>query len=428
MKKTIVIVGCGYVGLTLGVTLAAKGCEVVFIEKDDEKRRKLGHKKAHFFKQGMDQLINKIYQDRDPPIYSSIESAIDNETLISAETIVCITLGTPFALESETTDTSQIFNIFTELERLSFCKATYMLRSTVNIGFTSLLQKRFPWIEDLAFCPERTVEGKALKELLVLPQIIASSNEKTRKEIEVMFMQLGVSCLQAESFEVAEAVKLINNTYRDFKFAFSNICSDLCHHHAISSADVMRLANTSYPRSEIPSPGLVGGPCLEKDPHILTSQINSIGAFLVKSARNYNHGYPGMKLFQFDLRAKIDCSSKILLVGLAFKSSPITDDVRGSLALDVILNLKNKNVAEENITCIDPCVTEIDTFPSLQICDIDLDFNLSNYTHVIICNQYPAFLARFLQKTKDVANQARPAILSFVHVEGLVSREMDLIA
>ena len=428
MEKKIVIVGCGYVGLTLGINLAAKSCDVIYIEIDEDKRTTLLNRQAHFYEEGANELLNRIYFKQPPPVFRSLAQAVEQCSLQANETIVFVTLGTPFSYETQAANTDQIDEVFRELEVEDFGDATIILRSTVSIGFTRLLTLRFPWLKNVAFCPERTVEGKALQELLELPQIVATANQNTSEDVAKVFGRLGVSCIQMSSFEAAEAVKLINNTYRDFRFAFSNIISDICQYHGISSLEVVSAGNVSYPRSDIPEPGLVGGPCLEKDPHILTTNLNTIGASLIRNSRNFNHEYPTFKLAQFNTTSGISEYSRVLVIGLAFKSAPLTDDLRGSLSLQVIANLLNLNVREQRIVGIDPCVPKIPRYPNLKIQKHINDTDLTDFSHIIVCNKYPEILLAMVDQLSILDLEVRPAVLSFVHLENFQAAGKDLVA
>jgi len=68
MRDQILIIGCGYVGLTLGLTLASKGYEVVYVEKDSSKRELIKGRRAHFFEEGIEDFFSSIYQSSTPKV------------------------------------------------------------------------------------------------------------------------------------------------------------------------------------------------------------------------------------------------------------------------------------------------------------------------------------------------------------------------
>lgn len=426
MRDQILIIGCGYVGLTLGLTLASKGYEVVYVEKDSSKRELIKGRKAHFFEEGIEDFFSSIYQSSTPKVAATVAEAVDLLAGNLENIVLFITLGTPFSLQLQSCNTLPILDVLKEVANSNLVEPIICLRSTVSVGFTSTISMLFPALRNIAFCPERTIEGNALNELLVLPQIVSSSNALAKNKVSEIFQSLGVECLYASSFEAAEAVKLCTNTYRDFKFAFSNIFSDLCGQYNLSSQEVRFLSNSSYSRSEIPEPGLVGGPCLEKDPHILASSINSISAHIILQCRVFNQTFPVFKMREYLEKSPITRSSRILIIGLAFKSHPPTDDTRGSLSVNIISAILQQGSATlEQIRCYDPLVKILPEFRDLSISNSLNDTSRDEFSHIVICN-IPSLTSQhvyeFLSKTSFIPQ----SIISFVHLDGIIKGSTDL--
>ena len=126
-----------------------------------------------------------------------------------------------------------------------------------------------------SFAPERTAEGKAIIELKTLPQIIGGINKDSVNATSAIFRDVTSSNIIVDSLESAEMVKLLNNSFRDYIFAFANKVSQIASNFNIDIVKTIRAANEGYIRDPIPlpSPG-VGGPCLTKDPHIFASTLN----------------------------------------------------------------------------------------------------------------------------------------------------------
>ena len=106
-----------------------------------------------------------------------------------------------------------------------------MLRSTVPVGTTrglvrSLLENgsNMKAGEDfhLSFTPERTVEGQAMDELISLPQIVGGLTPRCCERAVHFWQTLTDTVVTVESLEAAEMVKLINNSFRELSFSFSN--------------------------------------------------------------------------------------------------------------------------------------------------------------------------------------------------------------
>ena len=88
--------------------------------------------------------------------------------------------------------------------------------------------------------------------------------------VDGLFRELTSTIVDVGSLENAEMVKILNNTFRDVKFAYANEMTLICKELGLDMIKLVQAANQVYVRDEIPvpSPG-VGGECLSKDPYIL---------------------------------------------------------------------------------------------------------------------------------------------------------------
>ena len=123
----------------------------------------------------------------------------------------------------------------------------------------------------VAFAPERTIEGAALKELKENPQIIGGYDDISASKAITFFNKFSPTVIKVSSLEAAELSKLIDNAYRDNKFAFINQFVPLAEKLKIDLSNVVDAVNQGYAKNNIPKLPSVGGTCLYKDPHILVS-------------------------------------------------------------------------------------------------------------------------------------------------------------
>ena len=233
-----------------------------------------------------------------------------------------------------------------------------ILRSTVPIGTSRNLVKTI--LEEvsnlkcgfdfhLSFAPERTAEGKAIKELRSLPQIIGGFNKDSLEATAALFRDLTPMIVKVDSLEAAEMAKLINNSFRDYVFAFSNQCAKIANEFNIDIFKTIKAANDGYVRDPIPypSPG-VGGPCLTKDPFILASAAikKDINGEIFKNSRLVNESMFSFVFEKIKLQVKNigkDLNKcNILICGLAFKGYPETSDLRNSTAIEIANIFKGK--------------------------------------------------------------------------------------
>jgi UDP-N-acetyl-D-mannosaminuronic acid dehydrogenase len=194
----------------------------------------------------------------------------------------------------------------------------------------------------LAFCPERTIEGKALEELKELPQIIGGLDEESVDMAFDLFKKVTNTTIKMSSLEAAEMVKLLCNSYRDMTFAYANEVALICEKIGLDPFELIKSANIGYDRSKIPLPGFVGGSCLEKDPYILADCIDKTGykAKMIATSREINESIVPYVIEK--IKRKVSKEGKIFVSGIAFKGKPDTDDLRGSVAIKVIEELKKE--------------------------------------------------------------------------------------
>ena len=135
--------------------------------------------------------------------------------------------------------------------------------------------------------------------------------------------------------ESSEMCKLLDNTYRDTIFAYSNQMALLSEKIGLNLSQLIDKVNIGYERNKIPkpSPG-VGGPCLTKDPYILNYNFKKAGlrADVSMSARKINELMvysivKKVKRFLKNTNKNIK-TSKIFILGLSFKGNPETSDTR----------------------------------------------------------------------------------------------------
>jgi UDP-N-acetyl-D-mannosaminuronic acid dehydrogenase len=337
----IAIVGLGYAGLTLAVSLAEVGFHVVGWEVDPLIRSNLQKGISHVYEPGLESLLSAQLADRRFIIP-------DSGTAIRDCHVYIITVSTPYQ------DGAANLNF---LRQAIETTAPYLkpgdlviLRSTVPVGTcrtvvrktieSSTAVKVGPDIS-IAFAPERTVEGRALEELRTLPQIIGGFDQWSLESASRIFSRLTSTVVHMKSLEEAELVKLINNASRDLSFAFANQIAEICEQYNHDAFRVIEAANLGYPRNPVafPSPG-VGGSCLKKDPYFMAALCPSHLPDLLSIGRRINESMPE-RVSQRVTRAlkevgKPPSSVQVFILGFAFKGDPETTDLRDSPTLQLV--------------------------------------------------------------------------------------------
>jgi UDP-N-acetyl-D-mannosaminuronic acid dehydrogenase len=335
----VVIIGLGYVGLTLAVHMANRGFKIHGVDKSDEVISDLDKGRAHFFEKDFDPIVKTIIQQGTLTYQKTIPPS-------NCKRIFIITVGTPVddngqvSLNSIREVTASITGALNEGDMV-------ILRSTVEVGITREIVKteldRTGKNYLLAFCPERTIEGKALEELATLPQIVGGIDKDSTDAAARMFKQLTKEVIIVDEVEEAETAKLVNNAERDVSFAFANEVAMLCESRGINVENVIHAVNYRYPRSDVKLPGLVGGPCLAKDTYILAEGFKEYGVTpaIAIASRKLNESLAVIPIKRIinKLQDAGTPINRIGIVGLAFKGQPPTSDLRGSLVIDIIRTL-----------------------------------------------------------------------------------------
>ncbi len=338
-NKRVCIVGMGYVGLTLAVVMAECGFEVYGVEINPDTLAKLKLGESHFFELGLQARLRRQYR------LGTLKFVSPDETE-PCETcqVFILTVGTP--LNDEYVPRMDM------VERSGKWVADVMpknsliiLRSTVRLGTTENvvlpILKASGKTFHLAYCPERTVEGRALEELRSLPQIVGGLTDADAWRASRIFQRLTPTTIRVSTLKTAEIIKLLDNSFRDLFFAFGNEVALLAEAAGLDGIEVIKAANTGYERTNIAKPGFVGGPCLEKDPHILQHSFKGLDyePRLIATGRQLNEELPTIvtnMILDWVNKNKVPHDMKITICGLAFKGRPETDDLRGTPAKLII--------------------------------------------------------------------------------------------
>lgn len=340
--RTVCVVGMGFVGLTLAVSLAEAGYLVRGIERDPEVRARLRAGEPHFHEIGLAPLLRHHLERKNLVIAEDFDS-------LSAD-VYTIAVGTPIGNDKKPvlSDVREAaLAIGARLKRGDLV----VLRSTVPVG--ACRDVVAPLLEQasglgrgvdfsLACAPERTVAGRAVDECKTIPQILGGLDAQSLRRAAALFGGITPTLVRVSSLEAAEMAKLVNNVYRDVSFSFANEFALVCDRLALDAVEVIQAANEGYPRDRVPlpSPG-VGGPCLTKDPYIYASVANRAGVRVELPAigRAINDRMPAhclSKIEAFCRRVGKDpARCKLLILGLAFKGEPETSDVRESPSVEL---------------------------------------------------------------------------------------------
>lgn len=395
MHRHLCVVGMGYVGLTLALVLADEGYLVSGVDMDDSRVAALQAGESYIHETGLPELLREQI---------NVNLRVGKEIPESADVFI-ISVGTPVESKGGKHTPSMRYlveateGIAGRLKRGNLV----ILRSTIPVGTCRNVVKELLETGSglkcgldfhLSFAPERTAEGKALKELRSLPQIIGGYNQDSVEATAAVFREITPTIIKVDSLEAAEMAKLINNSFRDYVFAYSNQLAQLSAHFNINVFDVIRAANEGYPRDPVPmpSPG-VGGPCLTKDPYIFAHVAESVqqDGELFRRGRAINismHDHLVQRVLQILGQLNKDYKScKVLVCGLAFKGNPETGDLRDSSSVTIAHLLRSYT---GTVYGFDPVASEED-IKALGIVPVTLPEGFGDKDIVLFLNNHKYF-------------------------------------
>jgi len=367
----IVVVGLGYVGMTMVAHLLDRGFKVYGVEIRDEILDQLKFGKSHFYEPGLDNILSRHLNTKNFKFGKVIPSN-------TSKRLFMITVGTPLNSHKDV-NLDLIINAANEVASQLKNGDLVVLRSTVKVGTTDEVVEPILNLTNiaygLAYCPERTLEGAALKELGYLPQIIGANTKKVANELLGFFSRLTDSVVVVSNTKTAEIIKLTDNMQRDAIFAVSNHVADVCNVNGVRAKEVIHLGNLGYSRNKLFNPGPVGGPCLEKDSYIFSESLpmNQRSNSLALVARKVNEDVlsKAIDFIARQIESKIRNSGiTIAILGMAFKGIPETDDLRGSPSVELIKQLQ-KISTSIIIKSWDPLIKEPNIKGVMQYENID---------------------------------------------------------
>jgi UDP-N-acetyl-D-mannosaminuronic acid dehydrogenase len=354
----VVIGGCGHVGLPLAIAFADRGSSVLVYDVSEAAVGLVNDAVLPFDEPGAGDKLKAAVTA------GQLRASTDPSVVAQARNVVVV-IGTPVD-EHLNPDPQAIPRALEAVLPYLHDGQLLVLRSTVFPGVTGLVEQLLSergLSVDVAFCPERIAEGKAMTELFDLPQIVSGRDERVRARAGELFGILTDQIVELEP-EEAELAKLFTNTWRYIKFAAVNQFFMIADSRGLDFERIRKGLTQDYPRAaDMPGAGFAAGPCLFKDTMQLAA-FNDNNFALGHAAMLVNEGLPLYVVSQ--LAAQHDLANLTVgILGASFKAS--SDDIRSSLAykLKRILSFKARHVL-----MTDPYVTvDPDLVPLEKVLD-----------------------------------------------------------
>ena len=377
-SRNILIVGGGFVGLTLAAKLLkSKENYITVLEKNAKKVDGFYAENYSVFEPELDNILIKSTKENRLKFIKDLDEAKFEIAFI------CINTN-----KEELNRIDNQLSLINSLVNSLTISGHIYLRSTVSVGTTSIIYNAIKSSirNDLKlfYAPERTAEGVALKELDSLPQLIGSPDPEDIQIGVKMLSALGFIVTETSNSETAEFIKLMCNIWRDSTFAISNEFAFFAESLNLDIFEIVEKANFQYPRSIIPKPGPVGGPCLSKDTYIFLESLNQelIKNSIILKSRRLNEKLikTAFSIISVYLNNNPG-SNRIFFLGAAFKGYPRTNDFRNSFTQELIHMLIPGNV---EVKVWDPTLIPADLFDYSMLFEKNL--NYKNYDVIVIGN------------------------------------------
>ncbi len=332
MKKSICVLGLGYMGLPTSLLLS-KNFSVVGVDINEShvERVRSGH--MPFDEPGLKEL------------YEENKHNFEVSTEVPSSDVYIMSVPTPLDKGMNIAGLKHVKQAAEMIIPHIKDNSLVIIESTISPGTCEELV--FPILKrsgkenlKMAHCPERAIPGKTLDEMINNDRIIGGIDSVSTKETIEIYKTFVKGTIYPTNIKTAEYIKLMENTYRDVNIALANEFALIAEEGNINVWEAINLAN-KHPRVNIHSPGPgVGGHCIAIDPWFLTE--GSSNTKLISTSRQINDTMPNHVLLLIKKILKKNTKAGphvITILGVAYKGN--VDDARETPAIKLIRLAEN---------------------------------------------------------------------------------------
>ncbi len=354
------VIGLGYVGLPLAAEFARCGLSATGFEVDEAKAAAINRGESYIADVGSSQIAELVAQKR-------LRATTDFAELSGCDCVI-ICVPTPLRKTKEP-DISYILAAAGEIQQRLRRGQLVILESTTYPGTTNevllpIFEERGLRLDEdflLAFSPERVDPGNPQFQTHNIPKVVGGCTDDSTEAAALLYAQIVGSVHAVSSARVAEAAKLLENTFRAVNIGMANEMARLCYALGIDTWEVISAAATKPFgfMAFYPGPG-IGGHCIPLDPHYLSWKARQHGfdSRFIGLAEEVNSRMPDHVVQLVwdslnDERKSLN-GARVLLLGVAYKKD--INDVRESPALSIIDRLRAKGA---EVRYHDPFIAEV---------------------------------------------------------------------
>ncbi len=415
-ERVLGVIGLGYVGLPLAMEFVRSGYKTIGFDIDKEKIEKLSSGESY---------IKHISEERvSQTLRSGLFEATSDFSRLAEVDAISICVPTPLD-EHRMPELSFVVDSARVVSKNMKQGVLVILESTTYPGTTR--EVLLPIFEDggrvldedfyLAFSPEREDPGNKQYNTRNIPKVVGGVSAASTKDAVELYKTIFDSVVEVSTADIAEATKLLENTYRSVNIALANELKVIFDKMGIDVWEVIEAAKTKpFGYSPFyPGPGL-GGHCIPIDPFYLSWKAKEFGinTRFIELAGEINTAMP-----EYVIERTIDAlnrykkplrGSNVLVVGIAYKED--IDDARESPGIRILELLIEWGA---NVSYYDPYIPEISGFRQTDIMMKSVDLTkeiLSRQDAVIIATAHSSINYQELLESSSLIIDTRNAFSS----------------
>lgn len=402
----VTVVGTGYVGLVTGVCLSEINHQVICIDTDEEKIRKMQSGVSPIYEPGLDELMQKNIEKGTLHFTSNHQQGFEN-----AE-VIFIAVGTP-QLPDGSANLQYVETVAKSIAKYVQQDVIVVTKSTVPVGTNDFVKKTI--LENLekdvkirvASNPEFLREGSAIQDTFQGDRIvIGTEDDETANTLEEMYQSFGLPVFKTDIYS-SEMIKYASNAFLATKISFINEISNICEKLGANVEDVAGGMGLDHRigRAFLNAGIGYGGSCFPKDTQALVQIAGGVehNFHLLKSVIEVNNSQQAQIVEKIKDRLKNLEGKKIAMLGLAFK--PNTDDMREAASIVIANNLIKEGA---NVIAYDPIAMKSakKVLPQEVVYVDSLDKCLEGAEVTIIVTEWEEFKLMDLNRFKGLVKNA----------------------
>lgn len=421
-KKSICVVGLGYVGLPLATILNRRFEVVGFDVKQSRIEALMRHEDATGEVEVDTLKAGTIRFSSDPVVIAECG-------------VIIVTVPTPVT-EFKIPDLKPVFSATRTVGQYMSKGSIVVYESTVYPGVTE--EECVPILEqesglkhlvdfNVGYSPERVNPGDKLHTVDRIKKVVSGDTDEVTAFLSELYgTVITAGTHRAPTIRTAEAAKVIENTQRDLNIALMNELALIFNRMGIDTNDVLEAAATKWNFLRF-EPGLVGGHCIGVDPYYLTFKAESLGyrPEVILAGRRINDSmgkFIAEKTVKLLIRSGMTVQgSRILILGLTFKEN--INDIRNTRVTDIVRELAEYGA---EVSVWDPFADKQDVLDEYGLTLIDRPDSDAYYDAVIVAVKHDEIIETYrLPRLLKLCRSQSPIL---VDVKGVFNKSDALSA